>query len=134
MMLLDIGSVLTNLSISYHVNILATNGKGCGRCNRSRRSKVPTRPAVGSCMLSGLFGDGLGYLFIHMLGCNRPRWHGTKLVSYTFLEIVNGDCMDGWSRSRHSKVPKQLAVDGSKLSERCKAGATGPKSCTNMRV
>jgi hypothetical protein len=56
-----------------------------------------------------------------MLGCNRPRWRGIKLVTYTFLEIVNRDCMDGWSRSRHSKVPKQLAVDGSKLSERCKA-------------
>jgi hypothetical protein len=57
--------ICAHLSISYHVNILATDGKG-GRAGvdgagRSRRSKVPTRPAVGSCMLSGLFEDGLGY-------------------------------------------------------------------------
>lgn len=79
--------------------------------------------------------SGMPRTLIHMHRRNRPRWCGSKLVRYTFLKLWMGIAwIGGHACSRHSKtVLKQLAVDGSMLSEQgCKAG---PKVlyCTNTR-
>lgn len=119
--------ICTHLSISYHVYILATDGEGGWVWTMPQSPFQSSKLA--SCWQLHIewIVWGWTWILIHLHGCNRPRWRGSELVRYTFLEIVDGDCMDGWSRSRHSKVPKQLAIDSSKLSERCKAGHHRPK-------
>lgn len=134
-MLLDIESVLTYL---YHIMSTfwrpTARAGGYGRCRPQSPFQSSNTASCWQLHVEWII-RGWTWILIPYARVQQAKmaWDQTSYVH------IFGNCeqgLRGWvvTQSPFYKVPKQLAVDGSKLSERCKAGATGPTSCTNTRV